>query len=81
MSKDNEKKRGDDQQQQGPTDPAARPGVAQSAPGPGVPPITSAPVQGQPASAFVQPAQTVPDGDPRFSVKDAGTPYVVGLSN
>jgi hypothetical protein len=52
-----------------------------AAQGPGVPPITSAPQQGQSASAFVQPAQTVPDGDPRFAIKDAGTPYVVGLGH
>lgn len=48
---------------------------------PGVPPITSAPVQGQSASAYVQPSVTFPDGDLRFAAKDAATPYVVGVGH
>lgn len=76
--KDNEEKSSEEKSEKKHTRRANAPAVHQ---GPGVPPIGSAPVAGQPASAFVQPAQTVPDGDPRFAIKDAGTPYVVGLGH
>jgi hypothetical protein len=80
MSNDNENKRDEGYQGDQQHSPVTQPSYA-PAQGPGVPPISSAPIQGQGASAFVQPAQTIPDGDPRFAQRDAGTPYVVGLGH